>query len=256
MYRSTYRWALATSLTITPLPTLADEPVESDNGLLSSGLLKNWKRELEVGINGSDGNSESLSIHAGFKADYEDSEDVWKFRTAYDKASSDGEESRNQFFADLEKDWLWSDSPWFAFAQGRYDWDEYKDWEHRLSFSVGPGYQFIKNSTWNVKGRVGLGGNKTYGDEDEDFTPEALIGLNVGWTISERESIDFATTFYPSLENSGEYRNLTTFDWKMNMHENGKLAMKIGLINEYDSEAGEDVENNDFKYHLSLVWAL
>ncbi|MDJ0807714.1 MAG: DUF481 domain-containing protein [Gammaproteobacteria bacterium] len=248
--------ALAALLLLFTLNVMAEESAITDSGLLSTGLLQGWKRELDIGINGSDGNSESLSIHAGFKADYEDSEDVWKFRTAYDNASSDGEESRNQFFADLEKDWLWSDSPWFAFAQGRYDWDDYKDWDHRISFAAGPGYQFVKNNTWDISGKIGLGGSKTYGDEDEDFTPEALIGLNLGWTISDRESVDFVSTFYPSLDNGGEYRNITTLDWKMKMEEQGKLAMKIGLSNEYDSEAEGDVEKNDFKYYLALVWAM
>ena len=256
MYRSVCRLALVTTLSLNSAIATAEESLEPDAGLLSTGLLQGWKRELEVGINGSDGNSESLSIHAGFKADYKDIEDVWKLRTAYDKASSDGEESRNQFFADLEKDWLWTESAWFAFAQGRYDWDEYKDWDQRISFSVGPGYQFVKNNTWDISGRVGLGGNKTYGNEDEDFTPEALLGMNVGWTISERESVDFATTFYPSLDDGGEYRNITTLDWKMKMEERGKLAMKIGLSNEYDSEATGDDEKNDFKYYLALVWGM
>jgi putative salt-induced outer membrane protein YdiY len=256
MYRSVCRLALVTTLSLNSAIATAEEALEPDAGLLSTGLLQGWERELEVGINGSDGNSESLSIHAGFKADYKDSEDVWKFRAAYDKASSDGEESRNQFFADLEKDWLWTESDWFAFAQGRYDWDEYKDWDQRISFSVGPGYQFVKNNTWDISGRVGLGGNKTYGNEDEDFTLEALLGMNVGWTISERESVDFATTYYPSLDDGGEYRNITTLDWKMKMEERGKLAMKIGLSNEYDSEATGDDEKNDFKYYLALVWGM
>ncbi|MEN8179227.1 MAG: DUF481 domain-containing protein [Pseudomonadota bacterium] len=248
--------ALATTISLCSFNVMAEEPVKSDEGLLSTGLLQGWKRELDIGINGSSGNSESLSAHAGFKADYEDSEDVWKFRTAYDNASSDGEESRNQFFADLEKDWLWTDSAWFAFAQGRYDWDEYKDWDHRIALSAGPGYQFVKNKIWDISGRMGLGVNKTYGDADEDLTPEALLGMHVGWTISERESIDFNTTFYPSLENGGEYRNITTFDWKMKIEESGKLAMKVGLSNEYDSEATGDVEKNDFKYYFALVWGM
>ena len=40
------------------------------------------------------------------------------------------------------------------------------------------------------------------------------------------------------------------------MEERGKLAMKIGLSNEYDSEATGDDEKNDFKYYLALVWGM
>ncbi|MES9946172.1 MAG: DUF481 domain-containing protein [Candidatus Thiodiazotropha sp.] len=215
-----------------------------------------WKHDVEMGVNGSTGNSESISLHAGYTGSYKDQDHGWKLVTAYDKAKSDGVVSRNQFFADLLKDWYWNDNPWFAFAQGRYDWDEFKDWDYRLSGSTGVGYEFFNNDNWYLVGRIGLGGNKTYGDVDEEFTQEATLGLDAAWAISERESVDFKTTFYPSLEEGGEYRNITAFNWKMAMSEQGKLAMKIGLINEYDSLAAPGTERSDFKYNLSLVWGL
>jgi putative salt-induced outer membrane protein YdiY len=216
-----------------------------------------WKSEVEIGINGSTGNSESVSIHLGYSGSYKDENHGWKWATAYDKARNNGSISRKQFFADLLKDWYWNSSPWFAFTQGRYDWDEFKDWDYRLSASTGVGYEFVKNDAWYVVGRFGLGGNKTYGDEDEVFTREATLELDSAWKISERESVDFKTTFYPSLDERGEYRNISSFNWKMSMFEQrGKLAMKIGLINDYDSQPEADTEHSDFKYHLSLVWGL
>jgi len=215
-----------------------------------------WKNDVEAGLNGSSGNSDSLSLHAGHTASYKDEEDGWKFSTAYDKAKSDGVESRNQFIADLQKDWFWNGSPWFAFAQSRYDWDKFKDWDYRLAASGGTGYEFINDGTWYLTGRFGLGGNKTFGDLEEVFTREAILAFNAAWTISERESVDFNTTFYPSLDESGEYRNISAFNWKMKMTDKGSLAMKIGLINEYDSLAPEGTNKNDFKYNLSLVWGL
>ena len=256
MHLPLYRFALATTLTCCPIAAMADDTADTDQGLLATGLLQGWQRELDIGINGSNGNSETLSVHAGFKAGYRDSNDVWKFITAYDTASDDGNTSRNQFFADLQKDWLWADSPWFTFAQGRYDWDELKDWNSRIALAAGLGYQFVKNNTWDIAGRAGLGGSRTYGGTDDQFVPEAVLGLDVGWTISERESVLFATTFYPSLEGGGEFRNISTMDWKMHMGDSKRLAMKIGLANEYDSQAAEGTEQNDFKYYLALVWAL
>ncbi len=233
------------SLTIISLPSLAEEAPAQDTG---------WKQAVEAGLNGSSGNSDSMSLHLGYTATRKDDEDGWKFASAYDKAESDGVESRNQFFADLQKDWFWSGSPWFAFAQSRYDWDDFKDWDSRLSATGGAGYEFIKNDEWYLAGRFGLGGNKTYGDANEEFTSEAMLALDGVWTISDREVFDFNTTFYPNLEESGEYRNITSVNWKMKMSETGNLAMKIGLINEYDSLAAEGTDKNDFKYNISLAW--
>ncbi|MEW8505368.1 MAG: DUF481 domain-containing protein [Candidatus Thiodiazotropha sp.] len=226
--------------------------------LLSSPLhsAERWKHEVEAGLNGASGNSDSINLHAGYSGGYKDENHGWKFISAYDRSRSDGVESRNQFFTDLLKDWFWVDNPWFAFAQGRYDWDEFKEWDHRLAASAGVGYEFIKGESFYMVGRAGLGGNKTYGDAEEVFTREATLGLDAAWTISERESVDFKTTFYPSLEKSGEYRNITSLNWRMSMAEQGALAMKIGLVNEYDSLAAPGTEKSDFKYNLSLVWGL
>ncbi len=233
----------------------SEEPAKpEDQGLLASGFMKDWSRELDIGLSGAEGNSQKFNLHAGFGADYSDDEDVWKFRTAYDSAQSDNETSQNQFFADLQKDWLRPDSPWFIYAQGRYDWDEFKDWDYRISGSGGVGYQFLKNDTWLVKGKAGLGGNQTFGGNDEKFSPEAILGLDADWKISDKESLSMGTTFYPNLRDSGEFRNISTFDWKISM--DAALGIKIGLSNEYDSEAIGDTKENDFKYNASLVWGL
>jgi hypothetical protein len=42
----------------------------------------------------------------------------------------------------------------------------------------------------------------------------------------------------------------------MLMSEQGSLAMKIGLLNEYDSQATPGTQKSDFKYNVSLVWGL
>jgi putative salt-induced outer membrane protein YdiY len=215
-----------------------------------------WKHEIDVGINGSTGNSKTINLHLGYTGSYKDADHRWKLISAHDKAKSDGEESSNQFYTDLLKDWYFNDSPWIAFLEGRYDWDEFKDWDYRTTVSSGAGYEFIDNDSWNLTGRLGLGGNKTYGDADEEITAEALFALEGAWTISGREAVDFKTTFYPSLEESGEYRNISTFNWKMTMLEQDRLAMKIGLRTEYDSSATAGTKTHDFKYNVSLVWGL
>ncbi len=233
------------SFTAIPLPLAADDSVVQ-------GIT--WEHGVDAGINGSTGNSDSRCVHLGYTASRKDDQDGWKFTSNYDKAQTNNIESRNQFFADLKKDWYRNGTPWFAFIQGRYNWDKYKEWDYRLSTTAGTGYEFIKNNTWDLSGRFGLGGNKTEGGTNEEFTSEAQITWDSSWTISEREALDFTSTFYHNLEENNEYRNITTFNWKMKMTETGKLAMKIGIISEYDSLADDGTEKKEFKYNISLAW--
>ena len=233
-----------------------DVMAQSDNGFLGTGWLTDWKRRVEIGVTGAAGKSENMNITAGFSANYEDEDTRWAHRTAYQRQESDGEVSENNFFATLQRDWLRPGSPWFHFAQGRFDWDEFKDWDYRLAASGGAGYDFIKRDNYRLRGRAGLGGNQTVGGAREEFTPEALLGLDVDWRINSHQSMTFANTLYPNLSESGEFRNLTELNWTYDLDRDAGLGLKIGVSNEYDSLAGNAVEKNDFQYTGSLVWGL
>jgi hypothetical protein len=61
---------------------------------------------------------------------------------------------------------------------------------------------------------------------------------------------------YPNLEESGEFRNLTSVDWVYDLEKDAGITLKISLTNEYDSLTSDDVDKHDFKYMGSLVWGL
>ena len=238
------RWLLTAGCLTTP-PAIAIETPPNE-----------WRHQLELGLNGASGNSDAMHLHVGYNSDYADTEDTWKFSSAYDRSKSDGEISGNRFFADLKKEWLWPDTPWFSFLQGRYDRDRFKDWDYRFSASGGIGYQHLKNEHWDIGSRLGLGGFISRGDDHEMSTPELILALDAAWNISRNEAFEFTTAFYPDLDEGGEYRNLTSIDWVIKMAEQRNLAIKLGLRNEYDSQVSEGTEKNDFTYHLSLAWQL
>lgn len=233
-------------------PDPEPEPAE-DSGLFNSGFLAGWSRGITVGIDGSEGITVDTKIHLDFKADYEDESDRWIFASAYNWKSDSKKTTDNNFYASLDRDWLNPGSPWFWFTRSRYDWDEFTDWDHRLGFFGGPGYQFIKDDVWNLRGRIGAGGKYTWGGSNPGFEAEALIGADLGWTISENQSLKANTTFYPSLERNGEYRNITSLDWKIKVSDFYRgIALTTGINNEYDSQGLSDNSNYDFKYHLGI----
>ncbi|MET0027561.1 MAG: DUF481 domain-containing protein [Candidatus Thiodiazotropha sp.] len=215
-----------------------------------------WHHQVELGANGSSGNTQASQLHAGYSADYADDYDTWKFVSAYDRAESNDELSAKRFFADLKKEWLWPDIPWFGFMQGRYDNDDFKDWQYRVSASAGVGYQHYKDDNWYVATRYGIGGNISRGDDYDVSTPELMLALDTKWHINEIQSFDFTTAFYPDLDDAGEYRNLTALNWSIKLAEESNLALKLGLTNEYNSSVEEGTDNNDFTYNFSLAWRI
>lgn len=234
----------------TPAVVPAPAVVPPDTGLLGTGLLSGWKHKLELGVNGKNTNRK---FRAGFAGGYEDREKRWTLASVYAYHKSGGETSENDFYFELARDWLQPDSPWFSFANARYDWDEFQDWNHRVNGFGGMGYQFIKNDTWSVAGRAGLSATRTFGGEREEFTPESLLGVDGYWQIANAQKLKFKSSFYPNLEEWGEYRNVSVVDWEMKMATDIDLSLKVGVSNEYDSLA-EDVDKNTFKYYGGLVW--
>lgn len=228
----------------------------TEAGLLGTGWLTNWKRRLSIGVFGSEGKTQALKVNAAFKADYEDDATRWAHETAYLHNRSDGDTSDHTFYSTLRRDWLEPGSPWFRFAGGRMDFDEFKDWDYRLSGEGGVGYEFIKREDYRLIGRAGLGASQTFGGLREEFTPEGSLAVDVNWRISQLQSLAFVNTLYPNLKESGEFRNVTALNWTYDIDPAAGLGVKIGLGNAYDSLSEGSIDKNDFTYTGALEWSL
>jgi putative salt-induced outer membrane protein YdiY len=235
-----------------------EETVEEPKarGLFGTSFLAEWQKAFSLGIAGSEGKSSSHQINLAFTADYEDEFSRLSHKSVYFRSESEGTLSDHSFYSVLNKDWLSPDSAWLKFANGRVDLDELKDWDYRINAVGGLGYEFIDTEEFLLLGKVGLGFSQTFGGEREEFTPEGSLGLETAWRLSEFQTLKAANTYYPSLDDFSEFRNITTVDWSLNMNTFEDMALIVGLSNEYDSQAEDDVDNNDFKYTISLSWSL
>jgi len=224
-----------------------------DKGVFGSGLLVDWDRSIDLGFNGASGPSNNASFRSGISAYYEDDEERWDFKMVYHYKQDENETTDNQFKIDLLKDWLLADSPWFYFAHAGLDWDQFKDWDYRGRLAAGPGYQFVKNKQFELASRVGMSGVYEVRDPKNDIDMEGLLGLHMKWHVSEQQSLRFDNFLYPSVTDTGEYRNVTTFEWAHKLGFYKGLAIKLGFHNEYNTT---DTDKNDLKYHAAIAWGL
>jgi len=227
---------------------------KKDTGLFGTGFFKDWKRSAELGINGNEGNTQDTDIHIGIKGDFSNEVKRWSISSVYNNGSDDNETTKSDFFAQFTRDYLNPSTPYFSFIKGRYDWDEFEDWDYQIDLSAGVGTQLIKKDTWSLIGRTGLGISKEFGGENDDWTPEALFGIESLWSLSKHHSIEFTNTLYPNLNELGEFRNLTELNWKIGLADINNMSLKVGLVNDYDSLADGDSQENDFQYRLLLAF--
>ncbi|MEM9883980.1 MAG: DUF481 domain-containing protein [Planctomycetota bacterium] len=213
-----------------------------------------WDKSLEAGLTGSDGNTENLNLYAAFNTDYEDDTDRWQLRASIFYGEEDGENTRNEWDAEVFKDWLLPDEDYFFWANGKYEHDRFTGWEDRVSAFAGLGYDLIDEDTYTLIGRAGAGANYEFGDIN-DLTPELFLGLEGAWDVTDNSTLRYYTRFFPSLDPAfSEFRNVSGLAYKVSMDAGRGLSLKIGAENEYNSDVAPGTEENDLKYYAALVY--
>ncbi|MEM1211785.1 MAG: DUF481 domain-containing protein [Planctomycetota bacterium] len=235
-------------------PAAEPEPA-SDPGPVfgpSQWFLPGFEKNFEAGLNGSSGNSETLNLYANFNAKKETDAARWDILARYFRSSDDGDTSDNEFTLAFTRDWLLTDKAYFFFAQGKYEYDQFEAWEHRVSGYGGVGYTFYDEPDFELRGRAGAGPIYEFGDVDE-LTWEAVLGIEGVWRISESQEFTFANTLLPSLSDGGEYRNLTSLAYSIAVDTANGVSLKFGIENEYDSDPAAGDDQNDLKYFGAVV---
>lgn len=225
----------------------------SENRSLWQHFREDWNSRLTLGLNGSNGPTERRDYRIKFNTGRQTKSDRYKFDTSWFYATADGDKSQNQFQANLTRDWLQEDKPWFFFIKGQYRFDENRSWENRTSAFGGGGYTIKKTEDVEVNTRLGFGGTYEFGSVNQ-FTPEALFGGSVvKWHISDRADLSGEAIYYPSLEDTTEFRIESSLEWTYKLDAADGLALKLGVENEYDSATPNETENNDLRYYGAIV---
>jgi putative salt-induced outer membrane protein YdiY len=224
-------------------------------GLFGTPVLAGWKKQIQLGFNGSSGNSDAQDFLVGVRGNYADDSKRWQFDSGYVRSTSGGSDTKNQAFVLLTRDFLFTGAKYFAWGSGRYDFDTFQDWRHRIDLSLGGGYSFVDRKTFDVRSRLGFGVTKTFGSIGRDkWVPEAVIGLETDWLPTAQQKISAYTTFYPSLTNGGEFRSLSGIDWSLALAEALGLSLNLGVQDRYESDVAPGIKNNDLLYRAALLY--
>ncbi|GIW73546.1 MAG: hypothetical protein KatS3mg103_0068 [Phycisphaerales bacterium] len=225
-----------------------------------TGFFEGWTRSVELGLNGSAGNTENLSIRATFQTERESDHLRTLFRARYFYSEDDGSKSENRGRVRGENDWKFPGERYYLFAFGIYEYDEFQDWDTRLQLFGGLGYDFLKERALlesgqdraSLKARVGAGVIREFGSDDDDWHPEGVIGLDFLWKITERNTFAAGTEVFPVLDPFGEFRAISYATYDIQLAEKGDLRLRLGVEHEYDSDPGE-AEEHDVKYFVTLL---
>ncbi len=227
-------------------------PTDSPEAIRESAEKAKWTYVFELGLNGETGNSERLAFNGGFVTTRETPGQRLMMYARARYAEDNGDRSVNELLGGIECEADISEN-WFAFGQAELENDEFENLDLRATATAGVGRFFIRRAVEELKLRGGVG----YQHESfrDDVKRDDAVGkVKLDYMRKIRPWLDFNhhTTYYPSLEATGEYRLVmenavvipisTKQDWKIRM----------GLRSQYNAVPEGDAERLDSFYFLNL----
>jgi len=214
-----------------------------------------WSGSFQLGLNGSTGNSETVSTRAGYKLKRKTEFHLWKTSLDYARTETNAVENQHNalFKADYER--LFTDSPWSLYVNHGLEYDEFKPFDLRASVNGGISYAMFDDEITRLKYRFGAGASQEINGADNGVIPEAAFGLDYEHQLTARQSMTATLDYYPNWTDFADYRMVTDVGWQVLLDEASNLSLKVGVVNRYDSTPGAS-EANDLNYSLLLLWKL
>lgn len=213
-------------------------------GVFGTDFLEGWTRSTAFGIKGEGGNDVSMDLSFSLDASYRDDADRLEFSSAYYYETEDREKDTSKGHVNFVRDWLFPESEWFYYGYFRYEYDSFKLWKNRVSLSGGSGYDFYRDETLDLSGRLGLGVSRSWGTENE-YNPEGQIGMEWRWSPRSQKNQSYSSQFiiYPLLNEIGEYRTWIQAKWEIDLDILRGIGLELGFEHEYESKGGQSIDD-------------
>ncbi|MCI0523750.1 MAG: DUF481 domain-containing protein [Acidobacteria bacterium] len=132
----------------------------------------------------------------------------------------------------------------FAFGFSDLEFDEFQRLDLRLVLGGGLGWHAVKNENTLLDVFGGASYNKEYFSTGlKRSTGEILIGQELTQKLSSRSLLKERLTFFPNVQNTGEYR--LNFDTSLVTNLNRWLSWQITLSDRYLSNPVPGAKSND-----------
>lgn len=218
-------------------------------------FFSGWTGGVEVGLNGSNGNTDVMNFRGSVTAQRKTELMASKGSIIYSLARENSQTTRSRLEVGVRNDWIFAkDSPWRYYLIGSFEFDDFQDWKERVIVSNGIGYSFIQNEKTVLIGRVGVGFAKEFGGSDNRIHPEGDIGVDLEHKLTDRQKLSFSADFYPDFLDLSDYRATAKAAWEIVVDPDVKMSLKLGIEDRYDPTPNGK-KKNDIDYFALLVWS-
>lgn len=215
---------------------------------------KLWDGNFDLGLDGSEGNSETFNFRFGFHAKRKTPCNILTLGVDYNKSTADTVPKADRLFSEGRFEWLIGDTRWSWFVHETIEYDEFQSFDVRDTSDAGLGYRLIHSETTTLIGRTGFGFSHEYGGPDNgQYTPEVVFGLQLEWQISKRQKLLAMVEYAPDLCDFLRYRIRTQAAFEVLLDEDRNLSLRLGVLELYNSQPN-GARSNDLDYAMTLMW--
>jgi hypothetical protein len=223
--------------------------------LFPASWRKPWEGSAELGLNGTEGNSQTFNVRAGAKAKYTQPWVEHTYELVHVDNSANGEKTALNGFFDGRTVFPFADTKWSYFVHGRVEYDDFRDYNMRVSGDTGLGYDVWKTDDSKLQLRGGVSSSREIGGADNRFVPELAFGLDLSHKIDDRQKISLVADYYPAMDDLlSNYRINTTASWEIVVSQAWGLSAKLGVIDRYDNTP-QGRKPNDLNYSALMLWS-
>lgn len=212
-----------------------------------------WEGSVELGLNGTEGNSQTFNVRFGMTAKHKTDWLVKTVQLTSIQKNANGKTTANTALLDGRLDWPLPGTRWNYFIHGLLEYDEFKAFDARVSADTGLGYEFLRSDRTTLVGRTGFAASHEIGGLDNDVVPEWLFGAEFKHKFNDHHSISFKTDYYPALTDFSDFRLNSQAGWEILLSKDWGLSLKLSAIDRYDSTP-QGKKPNDLDYSTLLLW--
>lgn len=215
--------------------------------------MRGWDSHAEFGLDGSDGNADTLAIQTGLELKRKTDLYSLGIDIDYRQVMARNATTEDNGRLNIDYDRMVGDSPWSAFAKFGLEWDRFKAFDLRLNVNGGVGYHWIRTESTTLVTRFGAGASKEIGAPDDDWIAEAVFGIEAERQLTARQKLKGKMDYFPAWADFGDYRLVSDVAWEILLDGSENLSLKLAATDRYDSTP-QGFEPNDLYYSMLLLY--
>lgn len=217
-------------------------------------FIRNWDGAVELGLAGTQGNSDVLKFRSGFNAQRKTATNTFNSDLFLSMARVNGRMTENKVLFLSRDEAALFHSKWSALLANTVEYDQFRTFNFREAVHSGLSRAWWKTDSTTFKTRAGAGVSYDVGPAVERWIPEGMFGYDFDWKLTDRQRMLSSGDCYPGMADWGQLRLRVRAAYELLIDPSFGLALRVGVQERFDSRPGPGTVQNDIDYFTTMLF--